>query len=202
MTHSDQYPAEDVFTTAEAAVILTLAGEDASPPVSKRDVDNVIDRHLFPETVIVRDGGLRGLTTTGVKLTAAELTLRQELPNIQTRRRVYQCLADDHAASGRLRATDAIAVDVARPLARTSEAIVQYSELMECIELDPQAGEPVIRGTGIAAYGLAKIVRQGMPIGKILENHPYLDEVTVTAAKLYAQAHPKRGRPNRMLAAV
>ena len=56
-------------------------------------------------------------------------------------------------------------------------------------------GEALIKGTRIEAHRIAALLDGGMPIEEILADYPSLDEAQVSAAKAYADTHPKPGRP-------
>lgn len=188
---------EPTYTTAEAAVILTLAADRAGTRVSKRIVDGAIDKRLFPAAVVRGRGGRRTLTATGLRLVAAELALRRELPVVEARRRVHQQLVASGVRQGYVQASPAVVVDVAAPLARVEEALERYRRLMDEIEIDPdvQRGEPVLRGTRITAYTIAEIAERGTPEDEIFRHYPGLRAGQVEAARLFAKAHPRRGRP-------
>jgi uncharacterized protein (DUF433 family) len=188
---------EETYTTAEAAVILTLAGSRDGRPVSKRAIDGAIDQGLFPSMVIRRRGGVRALTATGVKLAAAEFVLRRELPVREARRRVYRLLTEKGARQGPVRAGRAVTVDVGGPLTRAGEAIERYERLMREIERNPsvQRGEPVIRETRVTAHTIAELAARGTSVEEILRHYPSLNADQIEAARLYALAHPRRGRP-------
>jgi uncharacterized protein (DUF433 family) len=186
---------EETFTTAEAAAILSMAESGAGMPVTKRAVDSIIQKRLFPPTAIRRRKGQRTLTALAVKLTAAEFELRRELPVVPLRKRVYERLAKGQG--GRIQANQAVSVDVGRPILKAARAMTRYRRLMRHVEADPeiQRGEPVIRGTRVTARTIAEIAKQGTPTAEILRHYPTLNEEQVEAAKLYAEAHPRRGRP-------
>jgi uncharacterized protein (DUF433 family) len=186
---------EETFTTAEAAAILSLAESGPAAPVTKRAVDSILQKRLFPAVVVRRRKGRRALTALAIRLTAAELELRRELPVVPLRRRIYEHLAK--GKTGPIKATHAVSVDVMRPIRNVARAMKRYRQLMRHIEVNPeiQGGEPVIRGTRVTAHTIAEIARQGTPTEEILRHYPALNEEQVEAARLYAKAHPRRGRP-------
>ena len=56
-------------------------------------------------------------------------------------------------------------------------------------------GEPVLRGTDIEVYRIAALLAGGMPVEDIETDYPSLSRDGIEAAKAYADAHPKPGRP-------
>ncbi len=62
-----------------------------------------------------------------------------------------------------------------------------------------RGGEPVIRGTRIGVYEVAAMVEgaSGQEIEEILAGYPTLKRQHLDLARLYAAAHPRRGRPRK-----
>jgi len=67
------------------------------------------------------------------------------------------------------------------------------------IESTPEIrrGEPVISGTRVPVRAVAERVRGGETIDDLIEDYPKISRRAFEAALLYAQAHPRRGRPAR-----
>jgi len=187
----------DVFTTTEAAVILGMAGTSPAGMITKRAVDGVIDKRLFPAAVVKRRLHGRALTSIGLKMVAAEFTLRRELPVVSMRKQVYAKLLQSHAALGCIPAGSAVLVDLDPQLRQVTDALVRYRHLMAEIEIDPkvQRGEPVLRGTRVTVHTIAEIAEQGTSTEEILRHYPTITAEQVEAARFFAKAHPRRGRP-------
>ncbi len=64
---------------------------------------------------------------------------------------------------------------------------------------DPEirGGEPVIRNTRVPVYLIADLLKAGAGLDEVMEDYPSLNAVKVRAAKVYAEAHPRRGRPRK-----
>ena len=63
-------------------------------------------------------------------------------------------------------------------------------------EIDASAdGEARIRGTAIEAHRIAALLDGGMTVDAILTDYPSLTKRQVLAARAFADAHPKPGRP-------
>lgn len=58
-------------------------------------------------------------------------------------------------------------------------------------------GEPVISGTRIPVRAVAERVKGGETIDDLIEDYPKVPRKAFEAALIYAQAHPRRGRPAR-----
>ena len=78
-----------------------------------------------------------------------------------------------------------------------SEKIENYEALMDLIVIDPeiQHGEPVFKGTRITVHNIAGILQSGETEANLLEDYPRLSQEHLEAARLYARANPRRGRP-------
>jgi hypothetical protein len=62
-------------------------------------------------------------------------------------------------------------------------------------QVDASQSPPIIRGTKIEAYRIAALLDGGMSVAEVLEDYPSLTKEQVLAAKAYAEATPKLGRP-------
>lgn len=58
-------------------------------------------------------------------------------------------------------------------------------------------GEPVISGTRIPVRAVAERVKGGETIDDLIEDYPKTPRRAFEAALIYAQTHPRRGRPTR-----
>lgn len=67
------------------------------------------------------------------------------------------------------------------------------------IESNPEIrqGEPVVAGTRIPVRAVAERVKGGEEIDDLIEDYPRVPRKAFEAALIYAQAHPRRGRPAR-----
>lgn len=67
------------------------------------------------------------------------------------------------------------------------------------IELNPEIrrGEPVISGTRLPVRAVAERVKGGETIDDLIEDYPKTPRRAFEAALIYAQTHPRRGRPAR-----
>lgn len=67
------------------------------------------------------------------------------------------------------------------------------------IESNPEIrrGEPVVAGTRIPVRAVAERLKGGEEIDDLIEDYPNVPRKAFEAALIYAQAHPRRGRPAR-----
>lgn len=62
-------------------------------------------------------------------------------------------------------------------------------------KIDTSGDEARIKGTTIEAHRIAALLDGGMTVADVLGDYPSLTEAQVLAAKAYADANPKPGRP-------
>jgi uncharacterized protein (DUF433 family) len=62
---------------------------------------------------------------------------------------------------------------------------------------DIRGGEPVVRGTRIPVHLLRSMVEQGATNEELLSDYPALDTERLRLSLLYAQNHPRPGRPKK-----
>ena len=60
---------------------------------------------------------------------------------------------------------------------------------------DKAENGPLIRGTRIEAYRIAALLEGGATVERVLKDYPSLTRPQVEAARDFAVAHPKPGRP-------
>ena len=56
-------------------------------------------------------------------------------------------------------------------------------------------GEAVLKGSTIEVYRIAALLDGGLSIDEILADYPSLARDAIETAKIYADTHPKPGRP-------
>ena len=77
----------------------------------------------------------------------------------------------------------------------------QLSRALSEIAEDPevQAGAPTFKGTRVLVWPIVEALGQGETVAKLLKHYPALTRDKLDAAKLYAEVHPRRGRPKTSL---
>jgi uncharacterized protein (DUF433 family) len=169
-------------------------------------VHNAIDKHIVEPVAKVR------LAPAGkVNRVVPRFLTREDL----LRLRVWRDVGDTLSAERRQRLFVAIA---AKPTARTVKAgellIVDVGEARKQVDRgvrDLEAaeavvasdkatlgGEPVFKGTRIAVYGIAAMLEAGATAEELLSGYPKLTERLLDLARIWAAAHPRRGRPKSL----
>lgn len=173
------------FTPAEAAFVLR-------EPV--RAVKKALDEGPVRARLVDRPGGrVRAIDEADLLYLLAVRALRDELTP-KGRGEFYEALkgagAEDmrEVRFGRL----SVAVDDLR--AEVAERARALAELSDAVEFRSD-GEPVLKGTGVEVHRVAALLDGGLTPEEVREDYPSLDPTDVAAARAYAGAHPKPGRP-------
>jgi uncharacterized protein (DUF433 family) len=182
-------PGSETLSPSEAAYVAA---------VSRKTVDQAIDRgEVTPARSRRRTDAARTLEVSD----AVYLRLRRNAGRVlssEGKRRLYERL------SGRAINEIPGTIDLGSVGVRTEIAV---SEVLECLARlrgarnlvvsDPEVrgGEPVVRDTRIPVHLLAEMVAQGTSPEAILAAYPALTAESLDAAVLFAQLHPRRGRP-------
>lgn len=80
---------------------------------------------------------------------------------------------------------------------QTHERWGRYLAARKAVTTDPHilGGTPVIGGTRVPVHDVAASVAAGLPMSRICQAYPSLDEEQIELASLYARANPLQGRP-------
>lgn len=176
-------PREAAFATgvSEKTINQAIDREEIHTLPSRRRSDR--ERLLaFPDLLYLRlrsDVG-RLLSSEGKRLLREELASGEDAPDV--------------VAIGPLE------VRIAAEVKRVEERVAQIERIRAFIVSDPQVrgGEPVVRGTRIAAHVLAELAGQGASPEELLDDYPSLTPESLEAALLYMGMNPRRGRPRRV----
>ncbi len=175
---------ESVLSANEAACVTG---------VPLKQVHRIIDAGLLGDSVKSRKGARVILkhALVGLKL-AYETT---EILTLEGRRRLVRHILDDPAA--RTVREDAVSVNV-RPMKNdVMRGITSLEKARKMIVSDKDilGGASCFKGTRIVVHDIAEMLANGDQVAVILTAYPTLTEVQVTAAAIYAEAYPRRGRP-------
>lgn len=96
--------------------------------------------------------------------------------------------------------SDVVVVRPDSSLRKIARSVDRYLEDRErYIESNPEVrhGEPVVAGTRLPVHAVAERLRRGDSIGQLAEDYPGVPNRAFETARIYAEAHPRRGRPAR-----
>lgn len=184
---------DDLFNRREAAVLAEI-------PL------RLVDKAIEDRVVKPRRSRRRGTVLGPGDVLAIALIARTELPlRAQTKRSISEWVhgltfeqALEHTAEMPL--SDVVVIRFDTECRRVAERTCGYLKAREQhIESDPQiqGGEPVISGTRLPVYAVAERVNRGESIDSLAEDYPGISREAFEAARIYAESHPRRGRPAR-----
>lgn len=167
--------------------------------VPLKAVYKVIEQRL-PGRLVVRRNHERLLTRGGAVCVVIDYEMPKDVP-VSVRKQVY---AQINASSpGRAitykRGILHYVVDVKSAANRVETDLAKYRKAMKLISEEPdvQAGAATFKGTRILVHQIADLVSQGATGMELHEDYPRLTPEMITAATIYAKAHPRRGRPRK-----
>lgn len=87
-----------------------------------------------------------------------------------------------------------LSIDVSDFQTALDQRVTRLAELHDLVEFRAD-GEALIAGTAIEVHRIAALLDGGATIDAVLNDYPSLAREQVGAARAYAEAHPKLGRP-------
>jgi uncharacterized protein (DUF433 family) len=175
------------WTTSEAAVVAGL-------PV--RAVNKAIEKGAIPSVVLGKGAARRRYLAK-----AALICLRLDAEGFNRlplgfRKKVFQSVLSQPQAKY-VEPVGFLRVDIASPRRKIVEGLRMLHRANSSVSVSPEVmgGVPVVRGTRIPVQLLAEMVAKGASVEEIVSGYPSLTTEQVRLAVLYAEAHPRRGRP-------
>jgi uncharacterized protein (DUF433 family) len=154
----------------------------------------------LPGGTFVRHGRERRLTRWGAVCFAIDRAMPRDVP-LAVRRQLYaDILARRSAAPARYeRGILSYVVDVQAVADQVEADLERYRRAMALIVEDAaiQGGAATFRGTRILVQQIAALLAQGATHAELREDYPRLTQEMIAAAPIFAQAHPRRGRPRK-----
>jgi uncharacterized protein (DUF433 family) len=185
---------EATFTPSEAAVVSGVPLHVVHKAIDEGPLDSARGRRS------------RGRTLNEVDLLylAAASVFDPKLVQLtdQAKERLRKAIAAQcrtGRSPGKLTLFNGLEVDI-RPVfskIRSNVALLDRAKKMVTENPRVRGGEPVIRGTRIGVYEVAAMAQGASEkeVEEILEGYPTLKREHLDLARIYAAAHPRRGRP-------
>jgi uncharacterized protein (DUF433 family) len=186
---------------------ITMSGHELFSPaeigavagISVKTVYRVIEERL-PAGLIVRQNRQPLLTRWGAICVVIDHEMPKDVP-VTVRKQVYAQIKGS-TPSRAIKCKHGIlhyVVDVKTAADKMDADIAKYRKAMMLIVEDPsiQAGAATFRGTRILVHHIADLISQGATEAELQEDYPRLTRAMITAATVYAKAHPRRGRPRK-----
>ena len=181
-----------LYTPAEAAAVSGL---------TLRAVNNVIDKRIVEVAKPLASGKRsvrRYLTGSHLLCLRLEHGLAGRLP-VDRRQGLFREVAA-HPEAKMLKADDLLFVDIDAARRDVTARMRDLDEAERLIHSDKETlgGEPVFKGTRIPVYSIAAMLEAGAEVDDLLSGYPKLDAHMLALGRLWAAAHPRRGRPKRL----
>lgn len=187
-------PSPELYTATEASAISGLGVKAVNNAIDKRIIAPA-ERRTVAKTKAPRER--RYVTREGL----VRLSLWQGVGSLpgETWRAVYDEISRNPAAKT-VKAGDYLIVDVEAARKKVDERLKVFAEAHRAIHRDPDimGGEPVFKGTRIPVYAIAAMLEDGASEDELLSGYPRLDRRKLSLARIWATAHPRRGRPKRL----
>jgi len=78
----------------------------------------------------------------------------------------------------------------AKEVDRAEQLVVEDAEVMD--------GLPCFAGSRVPIETVLASLERGIAKDRLITSYPFLTEAHIDAARVYAQVHPRRGRPRRL----
>jgi uncharacterized protein (DUF433 family) len=183
---------------SESANLLTPAEAAAIADVPLKAVYKAVAERL-PRAVLIRRSGQTFLKPAALLSIRLDYELPKEVP-IKVRRFVYSKVEQGRPARVEYGTKlFSYVVDPRAAAATVARRMKRYRKAMRLIVEDPQiqGGAATFRGTRLLVHQIAGLVEQGIPERELRQDYPHLTPEMIDAARLFAQAHPRRGRPRK-----
>lgn len=178
------------YTPAEAAALSGLAIKAVHNAIDKR----IVETSARPSPKRAR----RALSIEDV----LRLKLWYEVGPILSQERRQRLFAEieKNPAAKRIKADALVIVDIEEARKQIAER-VRTLEAAEALVVKSRAimgGEPVFKGTRIPIRLIATMLDDGASETEILDGYPRLEPRHLALARIWAAAHPRRGRPKTL----
>jgi uncharacterized protein (DUF433 family) len=182
-----------IYTPAEAAAVSEIGIKAVHNAIDKRIVDTVAGPGLRAGS-----GNRRALTGEGLLRLKLWYGVGSTLA-AERRQRLFEAIKAMPTAKT-VKADDLLIVDVAEARKQLKARIMELDEAEAMIERKKgvMAGEPVFKGTRIPVRAMVAMLSQGADKKDILDGYPKLTSRMIELAKIWAAAHPTRGRPKKL----
>lgn len=169
--------------------------------VSVRQVDKAIEEKVIrpwrPDAVRVYLNGEDVVTIAVIAKTGFQLPRQTKQ---QIRRWIHGSWGTADVKHSELALSNVLVLRLDSDIISMPERLDRYRQRRErYIDSNPevQGGEPVIAGTRLPVSSVAARLRHGDSLDDLAADYPGIPRTAFEAAQIYAEAHPRRGRPAR-----
>jgi len=176
-----------VFTPPQAAVITGL---------SLKAVQKAIDEHFVPVKIVRRGKHKRRyLSEKALVCLHLESAVLSLFPPATRKRLFAQILQSPKKKRLQPAAVVTVNLQPSRQAVAKAVKLLRRSESMVSEDANVMSGLPVLRGTRVPVHQIALEIENGANIDEILTDYPTITREQAKMATMYANAHPRTGRP-------
>ncbi len=191
---------------ADSARLYTPAEAGAVSGLKLKAVHNAIDKRIVELTAKGRAAPAGKVTRVTPRFLTAEDLVRLRVwrgvgDTLSTERRQRLFLAIAAKPTARtVKADDLLIVDVGEARKQVDRGMRDLEAAEAVVKKDKATlgGEPVFEGTRIPVYGIAAMLDAGATTEELLSGYPKLTVRMLELARIWAAAHPRRGRPKSL----
>jgi uncharacterized protein (DUF433 family) len=191
---------------ADEARLYTASEAGAVSGLKLKAVHNAIDKHIVEPVAKMRMTPAGKVNSVAPRFLTGEDLVRLRVwrgvgdtLSAERRGRLFLAIAANPTATT-IKADDLLIVDVGEARRQVDRSLRDL-EAAEAIVVKDKAtlgGEPVFRDTRIPVYGIAAMLDAGATTEDLLFGYPKLTERMLGLARIWATAHPRRGRPKSL----
>jgi uncharacterized protein (DUF433 family) len=189
----------------DAGRLYTPAEAGAVSGLKLKAVHNAIDKRIVEPVAKARAAPV-GATQRGPRFLTGEDLVRLRVwrgvgdtLSAERRQLLFVAIAAKPAAKT-VKADELLIVDVGEARKQVDRGVreLEAAEAVVAKDKATLGGEPVFKGTRIPVYGIAAMLDAGAMADELLSGYPKLTERLLDLARIWAAAHPRRGRPKSL----
>jgi len=185
-----------LFTPAEAGAVSGLKLKAVHNAIDKR----IVGPALRKQAIVAHSKpvGRRLLTADDLVRLRVWRGVGDSL-SAERRTRLFEKIEAEPSART-VKADDLLIVDVAEARKQVVRGVreLEAADAMVVRDKAILGGEPVFKGTRIPVYGVAAMVESGASPEELRNGYPTLTARMLDLARIWASAHPRRGRPKSL----
>ncbi len=167
---------------------------------------NAIDKHIVEPVAKTRVAAAGKVNHVAPRFLTGEDLVRLRVwrgvgdtLSAERRQRLFVAIAAKPTAKT-VKADELLIVDVGEARKQVGRGVrdLEAAEAVVAKDRATLGGEPVFKGTRIPVYGIAAMLAAGATADELLLGYPKLTERLLELARIWAAAHPRRGRPKSL----
>ena len=189
----------------DAVRLYTPAEAGAVSGLKLKAVHNAIDKHIVEPVAKGRVSRAGKANPVGPRFLTGEDLVRLRVwrgvgdLSAERRQRLFAAIAAEPTAKT-VKADELLIVDVGAARKQVDRGVRDLEAAEAIVHKDRATlgGEPVFKGTRIPVYGIAAMLEAGATDEDLLSGYPKLTGRLLELARIWALAHPRRGRPKSL----